>query len=226
MMPSVVSTGARDRFHVKPQGGSMGRCRGTGVFHVERWVMFSVLVAVLLPGCEGSRRSGSFWRGERDVSASVRTAKARPTPADEGHHPLEGDRFAIDEEMERRQSEHQSEHGEGSLRLEGFSHPACAGIEASHKRRCPLLAMRWGRARDCAGGVELELKDANVEVVELRREMLCHIAFGRVATETHCPLHVEGVRVESERRGTTWVFRLTASKAVDELRARVRRLLR
>lgn len=186
------------------------------------------LLFALLSACEGPRRpeEGTFWKGERDRSPSVRASNARPTPGDGASHPLDTDRFGIDAAMERRRSEHERAHGEGSLRIEGFSHPACAGLDPARRRRCPLLAVRWGPARACEGGVELELR-SEVAIAELRRELLCHRAQGAVAGETRCPLHVEGVRVESERRGERWVFRLvTGHAAVAELRERVRRLLR
>jgi hypothetical protein len=64
-------------------------------------------------------------------------------------------------------------------------------------------------------------------IAELRRELLCHRAQAEVVGESQCPLHMDGVRVESERRGERWVVRLvTAGKAVEALRERVRRLLR
>lgn len=182
------------------------------------------LVAVLAAGCEGSR--GSFVRGERETSASVRGSRARPTPGDDASHPLGRDRFALDEAVERRRAQHQQEHAEGSLRIEGFSHPACAGVEPARKRRCPLIARRFGRARPVEGGVELELAE-RVDAVELRRELLCHMAYGRTTTETRCPLHVEGLEVRSEHRGDRLVLGLrTTGKAVEELRARLKAVLR
>jgi hypothetical protein len=219
-------------FHVKPRAGLLAGSASVQprLEEEERAVERGgqpLQPFLLLGVCFLVASCGTFWRGERETSESVKASKARPTPGDDAAHPLESDRFAFGEAIERRRSQHRSEHGEWSLRLESFSHPACAGVEAAQRRRCPLLSVRWGTSKDCPGGVELELREPRQEIGELRREMLCHLAFARSATGSRCPLHLEGVQVRSMRRGERWVFQIVVegAEAVRELRSRLRALL-
>lgn len=130
--------------------------------------------------------------------------------------------------MAQKREQHQQEHGKQVMLMESFSHPACSGLSNEDKRSCPLLTVQWSAQREVSGGVALEGR-WTPSAASLQRRLLCHIAFGKVhGKESSCPLHVERITVNTQRRGDRVILRMITGKAelISELRERVKQIVR
>jgi hypothetical protein len=186
--------------------------------------MVVVLVALGLGACASK---GSIFRGDRQQSGSRRSSAARPQIGDE-EGTLETDRFGVAEAMERDRRAHANEHSGQALKLDAFSHPACAPLTDEDRRACPLTAVRWSKTEIVEGGVEL-VGAAHRKLDRLHWMVTCHIVFGRTHPSADtCPLHVANVRALTRVKGSEVRLRiLTEGRAqVEELRRRVKRLVR
>jgi hypothetical protein len=183
------------------------------------------MVVVVLVGLSACASKGSIFRGERGQSGSRRASSARPLIYDDTR---DADRFGIGEAMERDRRAHANEHSGQALRLDAFSHPACAPLTDEDRRVCPVMVVRWTQTTLVEGGVEL-VGTAPRNLDRYHWMVTCHIAFGRVhSSGDACPLHVPGVRASARVEGRQVRLRVaTEGKAsIEELRRRVKRLVR
>jgi hypothetical protein len=192
------------------------------------------MVLVVVGACSGpsanvpaaEEEQPSFVRGEREKSPSRKTSENRPHPWSEEHGPFQADRFEIQAHRERARRAHQDAHSKQVLVMERFAHPACAGLPAEAKRRCPMVSIRWKLQREVPGGVVLEAPGQHGAL--LQRRILCHIAFGVVhQAEDTCPLHVSGVRATAVqgKKGVRLTIVTDDASQVSELRRRVKVLV-
>jgi len=192
-------------------------------------------------GCSGGTRtpaagspaaepaSGSMLRGDRTKSAEQRTAKNRPHPWETGHSPHEADRLSVGAARHRLSERHRQHHEARADHMESFSHAACVGVGTGDRRACPFASRRWTVSRTLQRGIELGARGRFTGEVgrRLRRQILCHIAFGRGGGgEGSCPLHVDGVRAITRVEEGAFVLLLEtgAPELVAELQQRARQL--
>lgn len=98
--------------------------------------------------------------------------------------------------------------------MESFSHPACEGLAPELRRTCPFTSRKWRAVKELPHGVELRTKGKfqGEPGRSLRLQILCHIAFGRGEDGDDCPLHVAGLRANTQIDDDAFVLRLETSR--------------
>ncbi len=198
------------------------------------WRAIRCAAIVMFGACSSSgqvpvEHKGSMLQGDRRESAERRTSKNRPRPWDDGHGPHETDRLGVGSARAHRQEEHLRHHQTQSDHMVSFSHPACEELTTRLKSACPFTTRKWTIVRTLEHGVEFKTKGKfkGRPGRTLRRQILCHIAFGRGReVKDKCPLHVEGVRAITHVREDVFVLRLETSPPaeVGELQTRAKDL--
>jgi len=167
--------------------------------------------------------------GDRREGAERRTAKDRPHSFEEQHRPFETDRLGVGAALSRQQEAHRRAHQAQVDHMKDFSHPACEGLSPRQRTSCPLSIREWRVVRVLEQGVELKARGKFQGELGrvLRRQLLCHVAFGRGGGEAGpCPLHLEGVRASMHIDEDGFVLQLEASdpRMVTRLQQLVRDL--
>lgn len=180
-------------------------------------------------GCSGPQRTekGSLFRSDSPKSAPRRTSENRPSPVKKEKSPFESDRMLINVHRHRSAASHGESHGRQALELDGFSHPACAGIAKQEKVRCPLSDIKWTNIRDIPGGVAMDARSGPPESGRYRMRLLCHMAFARSNNvATFCPLHMQSVLVKLLVKGSVTTLQIVTTNKNEhtDLRKLIRRL--
>ena len=198
------------------------------------------LTLVLMLGCAASARDEgttphpeqtTLLAGDRSRTSSRKASENRPHPWEEEKGVFQADRLDLEPYVARRRAQHREEHSKQTMIVSSFSHPACNGVPAAARSRCPLLMVAWSESREVPGGMELEARvKAGLDAGRLHRIVLCHVAYGKVTAHSDsCPFHVKGVRstVRPRARDTRMVLTITTTdpQRVDPLRERIKALL-
>ena len=114
---------------------------------------------------------------------------------------------------QRTSRSHGESHGNQTLALDSYSHPACSGLPKNIKVRCPLSDVKWTKLRDVPGGIAMETPSKAENPGLYRMRLLCHMAFaGSQGKSAICPLHVPRVRVSLAVKGKNLVLTMLSGK--------------
>lgn len=114
------------------------------------------------------------------------------------------------------------EHRRAAAELRAFEEEECGSFPAETRASCPLLG-QLASVEDVPGGVRLQFKD-EVNSDAAHAHVRCHNAFARTRGRDgmdHCPMYVDGVRVERDDDGSTLLL-VEGDAAVGEVRTTAR----
>lgn len=114
------------------------------------------------------------------------------------------------------------EHRRAAEQLRAFEAEECGRFPTETRAACPLLG-HLASVQDVEGGVRLTF-DVNVNQEAVHAHVRCHNAFARArgrAGMDHCPMYVDGVRVEQDESGGTLLL-TSGDEAIAAVRSTAR----
>lgn len=197
-----------------------------------KWMLLLVLAS--MSACSHGKTADeplsepSFIRGDVIKSGSRKASEERPQPWDEEKRRFPEDGLNLEGYAEKARSEHAEAHGKQDLRMESFSHPACAALPLRDRRTCPLLRLSWSNFKEVPGGASITVGAEESATRWLRWMVLCHVAFGKASGhKAGCPLHLPGVKARVTWKKKQAVLELVARDEdhVETLRDRLEHLV-
>lgn len=202
------------------------------------WLALAVLVSPSLVGCGGAPGTNPD-----DMSAAEHREAAEAHDRETEEHEVQYDPRAVDVRQSystvvadvvdetynptgvhavaaANHAEIAGEHRRAARALEAFEEGECAAFSPNIRQLCPLLG-QLAAVENVDDGVRLEFREG-VNTDAARAHVACHIAFARTQGREgmdHCPMYVEGARVEHDDAGGT-VLLTDRRTAVDTLRRR------
>lgn len=197
-----------------------------------KWML--LLALAFMAGCSHGKPADeplpepSFIRGDVLKSGSRKASEERPQPWDEEKRRFPEDGLNLEGYAEKERNEHAEAHGKQDLKMESFSHPACAALPPNDRRTCPLLRLSWSSFKEIPGGASISVGAEQSASRWLRWMVLCHVAFGKaIGHKDGCPLHLPKVKARVVWKNKQAVLELVTGdpEQVELLRDRLERLI-